>query len=168
MRLNDDNSDDESRDDSVEDIEFCPFCNSINKPAQDETCNHFLALYSDGELHWGGYELDKLTDTISSFRDILLENDHLNDIIDDEKQNQLLTDRQKNICTILGPYYNYNDLDVLLEICGDSIKEGDLRKNDTFLSSGGGSTYYIQSHELLKSSEEELNTLKELLNNYRE
>jgi hypothetical protein len=162
MRLNDDNYD-ESRDDSEEDIEFCPFCNSINFPAQDQTCYHFLALYSDGELHWGGYELGKLTDTIRSFRDFLQDNDHLNDVIDNEKQNQFLTERQRNFCTILGPESYDDNLDVLLDICGDSIKEGGLRKTDTFLSSGGGSTYYIERHELLSSIEEELNILKDLL-----
>ncbi len=64
--------------------------------------------------------------------------------------------------------FKKNDLDVLLKICGDSIKEGGLRETNTFLSSGSRLPYCIETLELLNSAEEKLNILKELLLKYSE
>jgi hypothetical protein len=154
--------------DSEESIEICPFCRCINKPSQDQACIHFLGLYSDGEFHWGGDDIDILLDTIDSLRNHLAVNDHIIDIIDDVNRCQFLTEKQRHYCSILGPYSHDNDIDVLLDICGDSIKVGIVRETETFLSSGVGITYYIETLELLNSAEAELNILMELLVKYTE
>jgi hypothetical protein len=133
--------------------ELCPFCGCINNPGLENVCIHFIALIWEGELNWETEEIRIIFENI----------EEIQQLIDEDNTNTPLTDRQKELCSLLG--IKNSPSDILFELCGTDIRLGSKLENETFLSSGSGTTLYIKNLELLKSRAEEFRSLKAKLMN---
>jgi len=120
--------------------ELCPICSEINNPgALEFGRNHFVAMQLEGQLHWTNPKVDELITEIESIQEIIADNEHLFEIVDDK------------LYDILNPDFNLSH-DILIEMLpSNQIKYGD--------SEGGGSTIYMENVDAL---DEIMFRLKEL------
>jgi len=124
--------------------EICPICSAINNPGAAEFgCDHFVAIIWEGELHWTHPMIDELITEIELIQEIIIDNEHLFNIVDDQLFNALDPNCHKSH-------------DALFNILTDNqIKFGN--------SEGGGSTCYVESKNNLSDTLVVLNAFKQKL-----
>lgn len=126
--------------------EACPICNAINNLAAAEIrCNHFVALCWENELHWVDTSLEGLIKLIELIQDLIADKDY-SEMANDEIY--LLWDPNLNsICDILRSI-------LYVRLIMTNIE------NDTYLSSGGGTLWYLEKSDIIDEKTTLLNSLR--------
>jgi hypothetical protein len=127
--------------------EVCPICRKINNPgAQEFSCSHIICLQWEGDLTWTDGNLQEVIDLVDSIKDLLSSEE------DEIKE-------ESGLYGILSPDY-YSTADSIQILLGDNLIAGNPIENETYLSSGSGTLWYLSKMEVLDEIIETLTKFK--------